>query len=133
MTKNCLHCNLPALQNSDFCCKGCDLAYKTIHKLGFSSYYQNRILNDKEIILKADQKTNNINSDISEFVYKEAENNNLSINLLVKGLHCGACVWLIENILKKQKDVRVARINMSNKRLYLSWSGSNKSYANNLF
>jgi P-type Cu2+ transporter len=131
LDENCLHCNLPVSNSEEFCCNGCKIAYKTIHKLGFANYYQNRILSDKEISLKPDETANNQDSDVSDFVYSE-QNNDLSIHLLVKGLHCGACVWLIENILRKQPDIKLARINMSTKRLHLSWSGQNKSYANKL-
>jgi len=43
---------------------------------------------------------------------------------MVQGLHCAACVWLIENILKKQQDVLEARINLSKKTLFLKWQSS---------
>jgi len=48
------------------------------------------------------------------------------INLIVEGIHCGSCVWLIENTLKKQEGVLNARLNMSSRRLVIEWQGEKK-------
>ncbi len=53
------------------------------------------------------------------------DNNNLfRINLLVEGIHCSSCVWLIENTLRKDAKVKQAHINMSTRRLIIEWKGS---------
>jgi Cu2+-exporting ATPase len=44
-----------------------------------------------------------------------------SIHLMVEGLHCAACVWLIESVLKRQTGVLGARLNMTTRRLGLRW------------
>ncbi len=128
--KNCLHCLLPTPKNDDFCCSGCKVAYKTIHKLGFSSYYKNRILSDKEISLKPQTNPESDQCDIADFLHLNTDGS-FSAYFFIKGLHCGACIWLIESVLKKQENVKIARINMSNKRLHLSWMGE-KNYGNKL-
>ncbi|MFT6331944.1 MAG: Cu2+-exporting ATPase [Lentimonas sp.] len=120
MTKNCLHCNLPNnLPKEQFCCNGCSAAYKIINNLGLKNYYQTRLLDPKTKSLKPEE---NQQIEISSFV-TPIDQNNFSINLMVEGLHCAACVWLIENVLKKQPEVKKARINMSSRKLYLEWSG----------
>lgn len=43
------------------------------------------------------------------------------INLLVEGIHCAACVWLIENRLKALPGVAEARVNLTGRRLRLRW------------
>lgn len=48
------------------------------------------------------------------------------INLIVEGIHCGSCVWLIENTLRKQENVLNARLNMSTRRLVIEWQGDKK-------
>jgi len=127
MKKQCLHCLLE-VQNADddFCCLGCKTAYKIINNLGFSSYYDLRQIDEKErkIRPKEDEEV-----DISEFV--KIENNKKSITLMVQGLHCAACVWLIESILKKQKSVNLARVNLSQKTLTIIWEGE-VAYGNHL-
>ena len=41
--------------------------------------------------------------------------------MVVEGLHCAACVWLIESVLARQPGVVRARVNMTTRRLTLSW------------
>ncbi|MCG8510182.1 MAG: cadmium-translocating P-type ATPase, partial [Rhodospirillales bacterium] len=45
------------------------------------------------------------------------------LNLMVEGLHCAACVWLIEAVLSRQPGVVSARVNMTTRRLVLKWTG----------
>ena len=47
-----------------------------------------------------------------------------SLNLLVDGMHCPSCVAIIENALKKQPSVTGARLNLSTRRLKVSWRGA---------
>ncbi|MFT6076964.1 MAG: Cu2+-exporting ATPase [Rickettsiales bacterium] len=121
MTNSCLHCNLPtSTPQEEFCCNGCSAAYKIINNLGFSNYYKTRLLDPKAKPLKPEE---DFQINIDSFATQNAPNN-FSINLMIEGLHCAACVWLIENILKKQPNTRKARINMSSRKLYLEWEGN---------
>ncbi|MBL7003382.1 MAG: cadmium-translocating P-type ATPase, partial [Gammaproteobacteria bacterium] len=45
-----------------------------------------------------------------------------SIHLLVEGIHCAACVWLIEQHLKRLPGILKAQVNLTLKRLYLTWN-----------
>jgi Cu2+-exporting ATPase len=128
MNSYCLHCGLENFnQQIKFCCKGCELAYKIINNLGLQNYYQTRLLNQEIKALKPEE---NNQIDISEFCNLD-EKNCYSINLMIEGLHCAACVWLIENVLKKQPSVTKARVNMTSRKLYLQWNG-NKIIGNDL-
>ena len=128
MTKNnCLHCNLEAKANEKFCCNGCSTAYAIINNLGLENYYKNRLFNTNQRPTKPEEN-NFIN--IEEFAIR-GENNSYSVNLMVEGLHCAACIWLIESVLKKQENVIKARINMGNRRLHLIWNGD-LDYGNKL-
>jgi len=124
---NCLHCNLKAPANEKFCCGGCAAAYALINNLGLGNYYESRLIKAGE---RPNKPEENSSTDIEEFVIK-GENNSYSAHLMVEGLHCAACIWLIESVLKKQENVTKARINMSNRRLHLEWSGD-LSYGNKL-
>lgn len=122
--QECLHCSEKLKPfEIDFCCLGCKAAYKLINNLGFDKYYELREVNQGTTDIKP-QENGDFSQieDISEFIKKEG-NEVYSSNLMIKGLHCAACVWLIESILKKQKNVLEARINLSKKTLYLRWNG----------
>nr|WP_282571945.1 heavy metal translocating P-type ATPase [Roseomonas acroporae] len=45
------------------------------------------------------------------------------LELMVSGLTCGACVWLLEQALGNEPDVTRARANLSSRRLTLRWRG----------
>jgi len=127
-TNLCLHCQsvIDDKTLTEFCCNGCDAAYKIINKIGLTSYYNLR---------KIDPQTRKIKPEITEKIsiaeFVNVENGVNSIFLAIDGLHCAACVWLIETILQKQPNVLLARINLSKKYLLLKWRGP-KEYGNNL-
>lgn len=54
-----------------------------------------------------------------EFV--DTTNDAREINLLVEGIHCAACVWLIENGLQSLPGVEEARVNLTGRRLRVRW------------
>ena len=121
MIKSCLHCGEDTKNLADdFCCLGCAAAYKIIGKFGFENYYKLREIDPTIRKIKPETAEE---IDISEFAFANEEGV-FSVSLMVQGLHCAACVWLIESILKKQKDVITARINLSRKTLFLKWRGS---------
>lgn len=124
MIKPCLHCGESVKKiEEDFCCLGCEAAYKIINKFGFENYYKLREIDPAVRKIKPEIEEE---IDISEFIFDHGEDV-FSVSLMVQGLHCAACVWLIENILKKHKDVVVARINLSKKTLFLKWQGDKKT------
>ena len=116
---SCLHCHEPTKKNEKFCCPGCATAYQIINKQGLSNYYQARALDSNKPSLKPEEHNH---FEINDFVI-ENEAGNFELNLLVKGLHCAACIWLIETILGKENNVETARINYSTERLKLVWKG----------
>ena len=96
--------------------------------LGLDSYYRRRALSLAERPLKPE--TDRPHEDFSAFVISEKDGSQ-RLHLMVEGIHCAACVWLIESALMRQPHVIAARINMTTRRLVLSWRGS-KSDANAL-
>lgn len=114
---SCIHCGNKTTE--EFCCQGCETAYKIINKMGLSNYYESRIIDEKTRKIKPEnfEKIENINDFIKQ------ENGENVIFLAIDGLHCAACVWLIESILQKQENVILARINLSRKYLKLKWRG----------
>lgn len=58
--------------------------------------------------------------DPSAFVALD-DNGEATLSLLVENLHCAACIHKIEGFLLSQEGVTTARVNMSTKRLTVSW------------
>jgi P-type Cu2+ transporter len=121
MVKPCLHCSEDTQSlTEDFCCLGCSVAYKMVGKFGFENFYKLRQINSLERKIKPEEEEK---IDVLEFCTEEKDGSHSAL-FLVQGLHCAACIWLIEGVLKKQQPVVKARINLSKKTLFLQWQGA---------
>ena len=58
-----------------------------------------------------------------EFVHT-LENGHLQVELLVEGITCAACSWLIEHHLQRISGVSAVRVNVTTHRCWLSWDNS---------
>lgn len=134
----CYHCGLPVPAGSSFrarvlseqremCCPGCQAVAEAIVQGGLESYYLHRsdtsinpgVLPQaitEELVLY-DRK------DVQEpFVSHEGEL--ASTALMIEGISCAACGWLIEKHLRGLDGVGEASLNLSNHRLRVSWNDS---------
>ena len=121
----CLHCGDPVPAGSSggatFCCSGCHAAYEMIQGMGLEGYYKRRSLDPDQPLLKPDEHESRFDFE----TYTEVSEDGIStLHLMVEGLQCAACVWLIEMVLKQQDGVHHARINMTTRRLVLKWDNT---------
>lgn len=122
---SCRHCGEPVTALSpagpDFCCSGCAGAYELLGELGLSSYYKRRAIDPKIRALRPDEE------EIGSFDFTDLastdQDGNHHLHLMVDGIHCAACVWLIETLLQRNPAVLQARVNMTTRRLRLTWQG----------
>ena len=118
----CLHCGLEIPSNSGaaegFCCPGCEAAYDLVQGLGLDGYYQRRCIDPDQRPLRPEDGSQPVDYGIH---VREEDGGIRSLNLMVEGLHCAACVWLIESVLTRQDGVVSARVNMTTRRLVLRW------------
>ena len=61
-------------------------------------------------------------ADVSAYVHSNGELNRL--HLMVEGIHCGGCVRRIERALQAAPAVTEARVNLTTRRLAVTWRGS---------
>lgn len=132
----CFHCGLPVpsdthfqnqLENKtrDFCCFGCLSVCEAIYDAGLQGYYQRTP--DGILLGPPPEPPKDIEMyDMPEIQqdFVRAQGDKLEAHLLVEGIHCAACVWLIERGLKRIAGVEAANVNMAGKRLHLSWDDS---------
>lgn len=93
----CKHCGKPC-DSGDYCCAGCAAA--------------------SEVMISVQD----VSTSFRSLVRKDTDENN-SLELSVDGIHCAACIRLIENALMAHADVVHARVNMTTERLNFSWHG----------
>ncbi len=135
-TGGCFHCGLPIpagvafharldAAERDFCCFGCQSVSSAIFEAGLQGYYQRT----PEGVLLAPPPELPKDIEIYDFDEVQQEFTTSSgdirdIHLLVEGIHCAACVWLIERGLQRTPGVQSADVNLAAKRLHLRWDNS---------
>ncbi len=129
----CFHCGLP-LPEEDlfqaeiagrlrrFCCLGCQSVCKVLHDAGLEGFYQRTpegTLLAPPPELPRDLAFYDLDEVQGEYVAGLGEQR--EIDLLVEGIHCAACVWLIERTLSSTPGVNDVNVNLSGRRLHLRW------------
>jgi Cu2+-exporting ATPase len=132
---SCFHCGLPLPINQDFqaridgdtrhfCCFGCQSVCEAIFAAGMEGFYQRT----PDGSLLSPPPPPPPPEDVGLFDLEEIQEEFITqtgqqreIHLLVEGIHCAACVWLIERTLNRLPGVLSAQVNLSGKRLLLRW------------
>ncbi len=129
----CFHCGLPVPADEPvhgdiegrertFCCNGCRSVCQAIYDAGLQGFYKRTpegTLLAPPPELPRELAQYDLDEVQEEFVDELGEVRD--VNLLVEGIHCAACVWLIENSLKATPGVTEARVNLSGRRLHVRW------------
>ncbi|MBN9009336.1 MAG: HAMP domain-containing protein [Rhizobiales bacterium] len=111
----CAHCGAESVER--FCCAGCAAAYGLIGTLGLSGFYHRASL-APGALRPAPPPAPGFAAHARTTGPGQHE-----LDLLVHGLSCGACVWLIEQALAADPAVRRARVSLSTRRLTVAWQG----------
>ncbi len=115
----CAHCGTPlAPGQARFCCTGCEGAHALVAGLGLAAFYARR--ETEAGALRPDAAAAGI--DFAPFAQAERDGTQ-RLELVVAGLTCGACVWLVEQALAREPDILSARASLSARRLAVTWRG----------
>jgi Cu2+-exporting ATPase len=116
---HCAHCGTGlAPGQGEFCCTGCAGAHALVRGLGLDSFYRRQetaagTLRPPEAPPAAD---------FASLATANADGTR-TLELIVAGLTCGACVWLVEQALAAEPDVLKARASLTARRLSITWRG----------
>ncbi|WP_459206129.1 heavy metal translocating P-type ATPase [Pseudomonas sp. MLB6B] len=132
----CYHCALPVPAGTAFeavvlgearafCCPGCQAVAESIVAGGLEHYYRHRSETSANPADLPQQLQDELRlfdrSDVQrEFVREDG--NCSETTLLVEGISCAACGWLIEKHLRHLPGVESAQLNLSSHRLTLRWA-----------
>ncbi|MEW6563450.1 MAG: heavy metal translocating P-type ATPase [Pseudomonadota bacterium] len=129
----CFHCSQPIPPEADyhaqldgsqrdFCCFACQSVCEAIYAAGLQGYYQRTP--DGTLLAPPPTPPKDIDIYDLEEVQQDFVNcrgDVRDIHLLVEGIHCPACVWLIESSMLRTPGVVSASVNLASKRLHLRW------------
>ncbi len=129
------------------CCPGCEAIASNIIDLGMENYYkhrtpsnienrageiipdflkQNAIWNQPELqekFVRAVVDTNIADTNISDTsTANTPPPSHLAITLMISGITCAACIWLIEKQLQELKGITQCRVNLSSHLAEVEWN-----------
>lgn len=134
----CYHCGLPVPSRSrfvapvlgerrEFCCPGCQAVAEAIVQGGLESYYRHR----SEPSANPEAFPQELSDELALYdrpdvqqPFVQHQGDLAETCLLVEGISCAACGWLIEKHLRSLPGVAEARLNLSNHRLQVRWADS---------
>ncbi len=117
---NCIHCKLPippadlVVDRIDgkelhFCCRGCQGVYRIISGAGLNSFYQRRDWPEAGVplgVFDARFDEAHLAGHVTTHEDTDAE-----ISLIVEGIRCASCVWLLEKLLAREPGISTVRVN----------------------
>ena len=116
-------------QSQPMCCPGCKAIAETIVASGLKDYYKHRTalpeLSPAELDDDALQARDSLTLYDSEAMQRRfvarLDNGMAEATLVIDGISCAACAWLIEHRLNALPGVDQAILNLSNHRLVVRW------------
>lgn len=134
---DCFHCGEPlpaqpasaAIEGSTrwFCCGGCAAAAQVIASGGLCAYYDKNsgparpALGEQAIERLREQWQALADPEFLRAFATDLGGGVWRTLVAVEGIHCGACVWLIERHLLSIPGVRTAAVNYATRRVLLEW------------
>ena len=127
----CIHCKLPIPQRDlvvdevdgkelHFCCHGCQGVYRVINGAGLGKFYQQR-----------DWHQEGVPEGVFDTAFDEAllaghvvsrNETSAEIALIIEGIRCASCVWLLEKLIEKVQGVDTIRVNYGTHRAQIRFN-----------
>lgn len=135
MKKTCFHCGLDIPENlhltvryenedRETCCAGCQAVAQSIIDAGLGSYYKQRTADAQKTELPPQEILDQIRLyDLSEVQsdFVETHGGTREAVLMLGGITCAACVWLIEQQLLRTDGIVRIDLNYSTHRCRVVW------------
>lgn len=127
--ERCAHCDgpLPVRIESDqrtFCCAGCATAFRSLHALGLERFYRLRA-DSRALGLKVPTRAieaASFDSDAFRSAHVQIEPSGQAVvTLLLDGMHCVGCVWVLEQFSRLMPGVSEARVSFADGTIVLRY------------
>jgi Cu2+-exporting ATPase len=133
VSTDCTHCGLPvpaglieSERDEQFCCNGCAMAYQLISASGLDAFYAmvDSSGADQTLRSRSESAVQFEPFDDAAFLEKFAIVTSagwMEITLALDGIHCAACVWLVEKLPGILPGVVSAQVNWSRGTILVRW------------
>jgi len=105
-----------------FCCNGCQGVYHLLKDDGLDSFYE-KMGNSKiapPLAIDNDSSSFDMESFRQRYI-KTTPDGFSSVDLVMEGIHCAACIWLNEKVLAQTDGIVEASINFTNNKAKIVW------------
>ncbi len=134
----CVHCKLPippadlVIDEIDgkelhFCCRGCQGVYRIITGAGLGNFYKRRDWTEQGMpagVFEAEFDDKVLASHVTTHNETTSE-----ISLVVEGIRCASCIWLLEKLLSKEPGVEAMQVNYATHRAQVRFNPQETSPA----
>lgn len=127
----CDHCGLDVpsgLVRADaarqFCCSGCRTAYAIIHDHGLGAYYALSERRDAPVRASGRSYDEFDHTAFQELYVRPTADGLAEVELYLEGVHCAACVWLVERVPLIVPGVARAELNVRRSLARVAWDPS---------
>ena len=107
------------MRRASFCCAGCRGVAQTIHAAGLDGFYLRRTApaDPQGPGDAARDEWSHWDEPVAQAAFvRIAHSGQGEVSLLLEGIHCGACIWLIESWLARQQGIVGADVNFATRR-----------------
>lgn len=130
----CSHCTLPVPaglveldSDEQFCCEACRTVYSVIRSCGLDRYYALRDALDEAPARARSTGARYDAFDAPEFLSAhtvERHDGMREVEFHLVGVHCAACVWLVEKLPEIRPGVAIARLDLARSIVRIVWDDS---------
>lgn len=128
----CTHCQLPVPTGllvpgdaEQFCCNGCQTVWRLLHAEGLDVFYA-----ICEQVASKPLQARPVTDDFTEFddaafqasYVRDLGQDIKEVQLILEGIHCAACVWLIEKLPVLRHGVLDARVQLMGQQVTIRWN-----------
>lgn len=127
----CTHCGLPvptglikSESRTQFCCAGCSMAYRLIHANGLDAYYSMAEFTNAASLRGTEEEKRFDEFDQPFFLEqfgKQLDESCSEILLVLDGIHCAACIWLLEKLPQIVDGVLDVKLNWARQTARVRW------------
>ena len=140
-SNRCFHCGEPLREDGPpilaeldgearpVCCLGCRAVAEFIGSSGLGAYYRHRLGPDPDPASRSERRWREYDSPDLLQRYVHRASGEAETTLDIGGMHCSACVWLLENALKQDEALRSITINPATRRAVVRWDPSALSFS----
>ncbi|MEO8679687.1 MAG: heavy metal translocating P-type ATPase metal-binding domain-containing protein [Vicinamibacterales bacterium] len=127
----CAHCGLDVPPNlvregdsEQFCCNGCRQVYSLVREWGFDQYYQ--LIDQQHATIAPARVTGRHFDDFDDEALQAEATDRVGADrrrtrLYLEGVHCAACVWLVEKLPAVLPGVDEVRLNYGSAVADVTW------------